>query len=136
MISKKARYAIKALLFLARQPGGAVVIEDIAAGSGVPRAFLEHILLDLKQAGFISSRRGRGGGYVMARAPGEITVAAVLRAIDGPIAPLPCLSRQHYRRCEDCDDEAACAVRRLLADAAGAMLDRLDATTLDDLPAI
>lgn len=132
MISQKAKYAFKALLVLASRPGETVAIEDVAAGSGVPRKFLEHILLDLKAAGFIGSRRGRAGGYVMTRAPESVAVGAVLRAIDGPVAPLPCLSHHHYRSCDDCADEAACGVRRLFARAYGAMVAVLDETTLAD----
>ncbi|MFZ2868661.1 RrF2 family transcriptional regulator [Zavarzinia sp.] len=132
MISQKAKYAFKALLVLASRPGETVAIEDIAAHSGVPRKFLEHILLDLKAAGFIASRRGRAGGYIMARAAESMTVGSVLRVIDGPVAPLPCLSQHHYRPCEDCADEAACGVRRLFARAYGAMVLVLDKTTLAD----
>ncbi|PWR20150.1 RrF2 family transcriptional regulator [Zavarzinia aquatilis] len=132
MISQKAKYAFKALLILAARSGETVAIEDVAADSGVPRKFLEHILLDLKGAGFIASRRGRAGGYIMARAADSVTIGAVLRVIDGPVAPLPCLSQHHYRPCDDCGDEAACGVRRLFARAYGAMVQVLDETTLAD----
>jgi Rrf2 family protein len=107
-------------------------IEEIAASAGVPRRFLEHILLDLKKKGIVESRRGRAGGYVLVKDPGELTIGNVLRAVDGPIAPLPCISRTAYRRCEDCRDEKTCIVRRLFADTYAATLLLMDGTTLAD----
>jgi Rrf2 family protein len=131
MITQKAKYAFKALFHLAAQPlGKSVQIEDIAAGAGVPRKFLEHILLDLKRNGIVESRRGRAGGYVLVRDPAEMSIGQILRAIDGPIAPLPCISRTAYRRCQDCKDEKTCNVRRLFADAYTATLLLMDGTTL------
>src|SRR5690606_38336551 len=94
------------------------------------RKFLEHILLDLKRAGVVASRRGRAGGYILIKRPEDLTIGNVLRAIDGPIAPLPCISRTAYRRCADCADEKTCIVRRLFADAYTAQLLLLDGTTL------
>ncbi len=133
MISQKAKYAFKALLHLARQEKGETVqIDDIARQAGVPRKFLEHILLDLKHRGMIASRRGRAGGYVLIKSPAEITIGQVLRAIDGPIAPLGCISRTAYQRCADCEDEATCGVRRLFAGPYAAQLLLFDATTLAD----
>ncbi len=133
MISQKAKYAFKALFHLAEQPQGtSVQIEDIATRAGVPRKFLEHILLDLKRKGMVASRRGRSGGYVLAQDPSEMTVGNVLRAVDGPIAPLPCISRSAYRRCEDCSNEKTCIVRRLFADTYAATLLLMDGTTLAD----
>jgi len=131
MISQKAKYAFKALFYLAGQPAGvSVQIEEIAASEGIPRKFLEHILLDLKKKGIVSSRRGRAGGYYLVQTPAEMTIGAILRAIDGPIAPLPCISRTAYRRCEDCRDEGTCNVRRLFANAYTATLAVMDGTTL------
>jgi Rrf2 family protein len=134
MISQKAKYAFKALVHLAEQPDSASIqIEEIAEGAGVPRKFLEHILLDLKHKGIVASRRGRSGGYVLIKRPGDITIGNILRAIDGPIAPLPCISQTAYRRCSDCRDEKTCAVRRLFKDTYAATLLLLDATTLADV---
>ena len=130
MISQKAKYAFKALIHLATHPGQTVQIDDIAQATGVPRRFLEHILLDLKGQGLITSRRGRSGGYAMLRSPAEITVGDVLRLIDGPIAPLACISVNAYRRCDDCPDEAACSVRHLFTDVYSVILQVMDATTL------
>ncbi|MFA5120774.1 Rrf2 family transcriptional regulator [Zavarzinia sp.] len=132
MISQKAKYAFKALIHLAGRHGETVSIDDIAQATQVPRSFLEHILLDLKGRGMIASRRGRAGGYVMERPPAQISVGMVLRAIDGPIAPLSCISVNSYAPCADCQDEAACAVRRLFGDVYNVMLQTMDATTLAD----
>jgi Rrf2 family protein len=98
----------------------------------VPRKFLEHILLDLKHKGIVASRRGRTGGYMLIKRPEDLTIGTILRAVDGPIAPLPCISRTAYRRCNDCKDEKSCAVRRLFADTYTAQLLLLDGTTLAD----
>jgi Rrf2 family protein len=133
MISQKAKYAFKALFHLAAQPPGAAVqIEAIAKAEGIPRKFLEHILLDLKHHGIVASRRGRAGGYVLLRKPEEMTIGGILRAVDGPIAPLPCISRTAYRRCADCKDEKTCTVRRLFADTYSATLLLMDGTSLAD----
>ena len=134
MISQKAKYAFKALAHLGSLPPGASVqIEDIAGKASVPRKFLEHILLDLKRQGIVASRRGRSGGYILIKRPQDISIGNILRAIDGPIAPLPCISRTAYRRCPDCSDEKSCVVRRLFADTYAAQLLLLDSTTLADV---
>jgi Rrf2 family protein len=104
MITHKTKYALKSLMVLADEKadtGEALRIEEIAERSGAPKRFLEHILLDLKRAGLIGSKRGRNGGYELIKEPRRISIAEVLRLIDGPMAPLPCLSRKAYRRCED-----------------------------------
>lgn len=134
MISQKAKYAFKALLYLAeRTPKMTVQIEEIARAEGVPRKFLEQILLELKHNGLIASRRGRSGGYHLVRPAHEITIGQVLRIVDGPIAPLPCLSRTSYRRCKDCRDEANCSVRRLFSQTYEAMLATMDVATLAEV---
>ncbi len=130
MISNKAKYAFKALLHLARHGRETVQIDEIAGDEGIPRKFLEHILLELKHSGLIASRRGRAGGYQLIRAPENITIGQVLRIVDGPMAPLPCISRTAYRRCRDCADEASCGVRRMFAGAYDTMLAALDGTSL------
>lgn len=135
MISQKAKYALKALIALAaaRGPGAEPLrIEEIAARSGTPKRFLEQILLDIKRAGVIGSRRGREGGYLMIKDPAEVSLASILRLIDGPVAPLPCLSRTAYRPCEDCADEESCAVRRVFADLFASYLLLLESITLAD----
>ena len=128
MISQKARYALRALIALARKDS--MMIGEIAAQENIPRKFLEQILIDLKHQGIVASRRGRLGGYGLLMPADQITFGRVLRTIDGPIAPLPCLSRIAYRRCSDCKNEAACEIRRVFARVAESARDVLDRTTI------
>jgi len=134
MITMKAKYAIKALARLAvATPGEPILIADIAEQEEIPKKFLEAILAELKQHGFVRSRKGRGGGYLLAKTPEAITLASILRALDGPIAPVPCLSRTAYRRCDGCKDEATCSVRTVLRSAYAASVEVLEQTTLADV---
>lgn len=136
MISQKAKYALRALVVLSRTPAGAPqMISEISREQAIPKKFLEQILLELKRHGIVASRRGRTGGYVLLRAPDEVTFGEVLRLIDGPIAPLPCLSKVAYRRCADCADEGSCEIRRVFARVAIATREVLDRTTLADAAA-
>ncbi len=115
MLSQKARYALRALITLAEAGEGASMMTgDLATAAAVPRAFLERILLDLKKHGLVVSRRGRAGGYGLAKPPGEIDFAVIVRAIDGPLALAPCASKTAFRRCEDCADVETCAIRKAL----------------------
>jgi Rrf2 family protein len=133
MISQRAKYALRALIALARaRPEQPVMISEISRDQAIPKKFLEQILLELKRAGIVASRRGRLGGYVLLRAPENVTFGEVLRLIDGPIAPLPCLSRIAYRRCRDCADEATCEIRHVFARVAIATREVLDQTSLAD----
>ena len=133
MISQKARYALRALVALARLDRGASLsISEIARLEAIPKKFLEQILLDLKRCGLVQSRRGKSGGYGLFRPADTITFGEILRIVDGPIAPLPCLSKVAYRRCLDCRDEGACEVRRVFAKVAQSTRDVLDRTTLAD----
>jgi Rrf2 family protein len=131
MISQKARYALRALVALARADDS-IMIAEIADQQRIPRKFLEQILLDLKHHGIVASRRGRLGGYGLLMPPDQITFGRVLRIVDGPIAPLPCLSRIAYRRCADCRTETACEIRRVFAKVADSARDVLDRTTIAD----
>ena len=131
MISQKARYALRALVALARADNS-MMIAEIADQQHIPRKFLEQILLDLKHHGIVASRRGRLGGYGLLMPPDQITFGRVLRIVDGPIAPLPCLSRIAYRRCADCQTETACEIRRVFAKVANSARDVLDRTTIAD----
>ena len=138
MITHKTKYALKALMVLADEAGGdgdALRIEEVALRSGAPKRFLEHILLDLKRAGLIGSRRGRNGGYELIKNPAHVSLAEVLRLIDGPLAPLPCLSRRAYQRCEDCTDEATCRVRAVFGGFYVTYLLMIESLTLADLKA-
>ena len=130
MISQRARYAFKALFALVRAGDRVVQAREIAAAERIPQSFLEQILLDLKRAGFVGSRRGKVGGHYLLKDPATISCGQVLRLIDGPIAPLPCLSKTAYRRCDDCPDERACAVRFLFADGYAALTTALDGASL------
>lgn len=133
MLSQKAKYALRALLMLARSDGSSLVqVADIAEQESVPRKFLEIILLELKRHGILYSQRGRGGGYCLARPAEQITFGQVIRIMDGPLAPLPCASVTGYRRCVDCVDEHGCAIRRVMREVRDAMADVLDRTTLAD----
>ncbi len=129
MISQKARYALRALLALARADDS-MMIAEIAEQQQIPRKFLEQILLDLKHQGIVASRRGRLGGYDLLMPPDQITFGRVLRIIDGPIAPLPCLSRMAYKRCADCKSETTCEIRRVFARVAESARDVLDRVTV------
>ncbi|MYZ48905.1 RrF2 family transcriptional regulator [Propylenella binzhouense] len=133
MISQKAKYALRALIMLAREGEGASLqIGEIASGQSIPKKFLEQILLDLKRHGIVVSRRGKAGGYALLKRPDQITFGQVLRLIDGPIAPLPCLSRTAYRRCEDCSDESGCEIRQVFSRVAQSAREVLDRTTIAD----
>ena len=133
MISQKAKYALRALIALAAAPPGeSLAIGDIASAQNIPKKFLEQILLDLKRHGILASRRGKEGGYLLLKSSSEVTFGEVLRLVDGPIAPLPCLSQNFYRRCADCQDEASCEIRKVFSGVAIASRKVLDGTTLAD----
>lgn len=133
MISQKAKYALRALICLVKAgPERSLMIAEIATSQAIPRKFLEQILLELKRAGIVASRRGRMGGYVLLRPAERITFGEVLRLIDGPIAPLPCLSKIAYRKCADCAEESSCEIRHVFARVTIATREVLDRTTLAD----
>lgn len=131
MLTRKAKYAIKALIHLASQPvGQPVLIADLSRAINAPRKFLELILLELKSRGLVQSKKGKGGGYFLNRSPEEISIAFVVRHIDGPLAPVTCVSQMAYRRCDECLDEATCGVRLVMKDVRDAIADVLDHTSL------
>jgi Rrf2 family protein len=131
MLSQKARYALHALIVLAEHgEGEPVMIANIAEQARVPRKFLEQILLDLKRRGIVRSLRGRSGGYLIGRAPKDITFAEVIRTIDGPLALAPCVSTTAYHKCEDCVEEETCAIRKVLLAARDATAAILEERTL------
>lgn len=133
MLSQQSRYALKALIYLAGKDGSKPFPSaEIAAGANIPRKFLEAILLDLKLAGIVHSTRGKAGGYVLARAPTQITFGEVIRVTDGPLALIHCASQKFYRRCLDCPDEAACSLRRIMVEARAQLAAVLDNRTLAD----
>jgi len=133
MISQKAKYALRALAALARaEAKRPMLIAEIAEQQKIPKKFLEQILLDLKHRGLVVSKRGKEGGYLLLRPPHEITFGEVLRMIDGPIAPLPCLSQTAYRKCDDCLSEAECEIRHVFARVADATREVLFKSTIAD----
>lgn len=135
MISKKAKYALKALKVLAREYDSRrpVLISTIAEQERIPKKFLEAILLDLRNHGVLQSQKGKGGGYLLRVPPGEVTFSRVMRIIDGPIAPTLCVSLYFYGRCDDCADEQTCTLRSVMESWRDANLAVLDKKTLVDL---
>jgi Rrf2 family protein len=113
--------------------GHALRIEEIARRAETPKRFLEHILLEIRNAGYIASIRGRNGGYLLIKDPAAIPLSELLRMIDGPIAPLTCLSRRAYQRCEDCADETTCRIRKVFAEVFWSYLVLIESLTLADL---
>lgn len=136
MLTNKGKYALKAMVHLAGlQPGQTASIGVIAEAHSIPKKFLDTILLDLNNAGFVRSKKGPGGGVALARAPEEIKVGAIIRAIDGPLAPIGCASRTAFRPCDDCADTEACAVRLTMIDVRDAMSQILDTMSLAQMAA-
>jgi Rrf2 family protein len=133
MITQKAKYALRALAILAQADADKpMLISDIAAQQKIPKKFLEQILLELKHRDIVESRRGKQGGYLLLKPAKDITFGEILRIIDGPIAPLPCLSLTAYRRCSDCDGEQGCEIHHVFAKVADAMRKVLFNTTIAD----
>lgn len=133
MISQKAKYALRALAALARSSDKSpMLIAEIAEQQKIPKKFLEQILLDLKHRGLVISKRGKDGGYLLLKPAEEITFGEVLRMIDGPIAPLPCLSQTAYRKCDDCLNETECEIRHVFARVADATREVLFSATIAD----
>jgi Rrf2 family protein len=134
MLTAKGKYGLKALVHLASLPwGDTAQCVDIAEANNIPKKFLDAILGDLRNAGVVRSRKGPGGGYMLARPANDIKVGFVIRTLDGPLAPIACASRTAYRPCEDCDDVKACTVRLAMAKVRDAMADILDRMTVADL---
>ena len=130
-MTNKGKYGLKALIHLAGlRPGQLALVSDIAQSNEIPKKFLDAILGELRNAGFVHSKKGKGGGYTLARTPEEIGVGNVIRALDGPLAPIQCASQTVYRRCDDCVDENYCAVRLVMLQAREAIASVLDKTTL------
>jgi Rrf2 family protein len=136
MLSQKAKYAIKALLSLARSQDGALMQSaEIARSNNIPKKFLDLIFFELRGHGLIYSTRGREGGYALSQPAEEISIATIVRAVDGPLAPLPCASVTSYRRCSDCDDERTCEVRKMMREVRDAAANILDNTSLAEAAA-
>lgn len=131
MLSKKSKYGLKALLVLAQEANrGPVLISELAARDGIPKKFLEAILLELKRHGVVQSRKGKGGGYFLRRKPADITFGEVIRVLEGPLAAVPCVSQMAYMTCAECVDEPTCGVRLAMKEVRDATARILDNTTL------
>jgi len=130
MLSQKARYALRALIELARAEGAQATSGELAIRADAPRKFLEAILLELARNNVVVSRRGKFGGYSLARPAAEISFAEVIRILDGPLALAPCVSRTAFRKCDDCPDLATCSLREALLLARDATADVLEGYSL------
>ena len=133
MLSKKTQYAFKALTFMAeRKKEGPVLIAEIAKKKKIPLKFLENILLELRTAGILESKKGKGGGYFFKIEPKDISLAQIMRLIEGPIALLPCVSLNFYQKCKDCD-EKKCGLNRVMKQVRDNTLKILENKTVSDL---
>ena len=130
----KAKYSIRALLYLARNRGtGKIIVRDIAQKEGIPQKFLEAILLELRNEGILQSKPGKGGGYTLGRPPDTISLGRLIRMIDGPLAPVPCVSQTAYAPCQDCPNEKICVIRLVMKevrDTHAKILDEITFATL------
>jgi Rrf2 family protein len=136
MLTKKAKYGLKAMVHLAGiEPGKTALVNDIATANNIPKKFLDAILAELRNAGLVHSKKGKGGGYTLARSAREIGIGNIIRVLDGPLAPIQCASKTVYRRCEDCEEEK-CSVRLVMIKARDAIANVLDKTSLAQLRAM
>lgn len=134
MLSRKTKYGLKALTYLARRGSDEPVqISVISESENISRKFLESILLILRKSGFLGSKKGKGGGYYLLMPPNEIKIAAVYRILEGPIALVPCVSLNFYEKCDDCPDEAKCSVHGLMIQVRDNTLQIFENTTIADL---
>lgn len=134
MLSKKSKYAINALVYLAKQPEKSpVLISEVAQSENIPQKFLEAILLDLKNAGILNSKKGKGGGYYLIKPADQVNIADVMRLFDGAIAYLPCVSYKYYERCEECKDEEVCGIRDLFSEVRAVTVKLLKENSLADI---
>ncbi|MCG9972237.1 RrF2 family transcriptional regulator [Christiangramia crocea] len=134
MLSKKTKYGIKALAYIARKKDRKPVqTSEISESENISQKFLESILLELRKSGFLGSKKGKGGGYYLIKEPEEIKMTAVIRVLEGPIAMVPCVSLNYYEKCDDCPDENTCAVHKLMIQVRDASLNILGENTLRDI---
>lgn len=134
MLSKKTKYAIRALIALGENYGGeSMNILSISQQEKIPKKFLEQILLEMRNAGFLYSKKGAGGGYSLLKDPHDINLVQVMRLTGGPIAQLPCVSLNFYQKCEECKEEETCGIRDTFMSVRDATLKILTETTIADL---
>ena len=134
MLSRKTKYGLKALSYLAGNVEDAPVpISVISTSENISVKFLESILLTLKKSGFLASKKGKGGGYYLLKDAKDISIASVYRVLEGPIAMVPCVSLHYYEKCADCPDEESCSVHKLMIEVRDSNLKILENTSLADL---
>lgn len=133
MLSTKTKYALKAMLYLANRHSsqGSVLSFEIAEKERIPRKFLEHILLQLKNKGLLTSRKGKGGGYLLARTPDQISFGDVVRVFEGSMAPVPCVEPGRTAKCPECQDAHHCAIQGVMRELYNVSVGILDGTTLE-----
>ncbi len=134
MLSKKTKYGIKALSYIARKENKSPVqASEISESENISQKFLESILLELRKSGFLGSKKGKGGGYYLIKEADQIKMTAVIRVLEGPIAMVPCVSLNYYEKCDDCPDEKKCSVHKLMIQVRDASLAVLGENTLADV---
>ena len=133
MLSKKCKYAIHALVHMAKEPQERFLIKDISRSCNIPKKFLEAILLELKRAGILGSKQGKGGGYFLRKATADVNLADVVRLFDGAIAAVPCATHKFYESCHECDDEETCSVRDAFLQIRNATVEILKSDTLEGM---
>ncbi|MFC4871231.1 RrF2 family transcriptional regulator [Negadavirga shengliensis] len=134
MLSKKTKYAFHALTYLGKnRDKGAILIQEISEKHGISHKFLENILLELKKAGFLGSKKGKGGGYYLIKDPVEIPLSKIIRLLDGPIALLPCVSLNYYEPCEECESQEKCGLNKVMIKVRDETLKILEMKTLQDI---
>lgn len=134
MLSKKTKYALHALTYLAKKNANEpTLILEIAENSRIPRKFLESILLDLKKQGILNSKMGKGGGYFLRQTPAQIQISTIIRLFNGPIALLPCVSLNYYQRCDECTDEKTCGLNKVFIDVRNETLRILENKSIQDI---
>jgi len=134
MLTKKTKYALRALVYLAEhQHEGPVLIARLATDEKIPRKFLERILLDLNKEGVLQSKKGKGGGYLLGKPADDIRIGDIVRFMDGPLAPVSCVSKTAYARCKECGEESTCPIRAVMQEVRDAIAEILDNTSLEDM---
>ena len=133
-LSKRTQYSLRALYALAREYGhGPVLISKLSEQEVIPRKFLEQILLALRNLGLVASKKGKGGGYMLMHPPDQITLASVIRMMEGPLAPLPCASETRFRKCDECADIETCGTRLVMKEVRDATAKILERTTIGSI---
>ena len=134
MLSKKTKYAINALVFLAKnQDRGPILISEIAEHEHIPKKFLETILLDMRNAGYLNSKKGKGGGYYLIKKPADVNLAEIIRYFDGAIGMLPCVTHKYYEKCDECEDETWCGIRQSFLEIRNKSVEMLKNDTLEHI---